>query len=117
MPKPFGTMRMTTRSELLYGGLFLLLALIARSVAMSLSASLLRDAMGMLSVVMLIGGVIVVVVGLWHAARRAENPPAQSGFSVPGWFPDLDDATLLRYWDGYAWTGDTAHRERTQVPS
>jgi hypothetical protein len=110
-------MRMTTRSELLYGGLFLLLALIARSVAMSMSASLLRDAMGMLSVVMLLGGVIVVVVGLWHAARRAENHPAQSGFSVPGWFPDLDDTTLLRYWDGYAWTGDTAHRESTRVQS
>ena len=117
MPKPFGTMRMTTKSELLYGGLLLLLALIARSVAMSLPASLLRDAMGMLSIVMLIGGVIVVVVGLWHAALRAGNPPAQAGFSVPGWFPDLDDATLLRYWDGHTWTGDTAHRESTRVQS
>jgi hypothetical protein len=37
---------------------------------MSMSANILRDAVSMLSVVMLIGGVIVVVVGLWHAARR-----------------------------------------------
>ena len=115
MPKPFGTMRITTRSELLFGGLLLLLALIARSIAMSLSASLLRDAVSMLSVVMLIGGVIVVVVGLWHAARRTENPTPHSGFSVPGWFPDLDDVTLLRFWDGHAWTGDTARREIEQV--
>ena len=74
MPKPFGTMRMTTRSELLYGSLFLLIALIARSVSLSMSVSFLRDSISMLSVVMLIGGVIVVVVGLWHAAGRANNP-------------------------------------------
>jgi hypothetical protein len=117
VPKPFGTMRMTTKSELLYGALCLLIALIARSVAMSMSVGLLRDMVSMLSVVMLIGGVIVVVVGLWHAARRAENPSPVPGFSVPGWFPDLDDETLLRYWNGNAWTGDTARREIAQVRS
>jgi hypothetical protein len=117
VPKPFGTVRISTRSELLYGGLLLLLALIARSVAMSMSVSLLRDAVSMVSVVMLVGGVIVVVVGLWHAARRAEPPSPRPGFSVPGWFPDLDDETLLRYWDGNAWTGDTSRRENAQVRS
>lgn len=25
---------------------------------------------------------------------------------VPGWYPDDDDATQQRYWDGVAWTGD-----------
>jgi sugar phosphate permease len=115
VPKPFGTMRMTTKSELLYGALFLLIALIARSVAMSMSANILRDAVSMLSVVMLIGGVIVVIVGLWHAASRAENPTSMTAPNVPGWFPDHDDATLLRYWDGSAWNGDTARRETTQV--
>jgi hypothetical protein len=70
MPKPFGTMRMSTKSELLSGALFLVLALIARSAAASLPANLLRDAVAMLSLVMLLGGIIVVVVGLWHAVSR-----------------------------------------------
>ena len=117
MPKPFGTMRMTTKSELLFGGLFLLIALIARSVSASMSVSFLRDAISMLSVVMLIGGVIVIVVGLWHAASRADNPTSPSGSPVAGWVPDPDDATLLRYWDGTAWTGETARRENVQVTS
>jgi hypothetical protein len=110
-------MRMTTRSELLYGALFLLVALIARSVSMSLSVSFLRDAISILSVVMLIGGVIVLVVGLWHAASRVENPTSPSGSRIAGWFPDPDDATLLRYWDGSAWTGETARRGNVQVTS
>jgi hypothetical protein len=115
VPKSFGTMRMTTASELLYGALFLLIALIARSVAMSISVSWLRDAVSMLSVVMLIGGVIVVVVGLWHAASRANNPAPMKAASPPGWFPDHEDATLLRFWDGNEWNGDTARRETAQV--
>jgi hypothetical protein len=110
-------MRMTTRSELLYGALFLLIALIARSVAMSMSVSLLRDMVSMLSVVMLIGGVIVVVVGLWHAASRANNPAPMTAASLPGWFPDHEDATLPRFWDGNEWNGDTARRENAQVTS
>ncbi len=117
MPRSFGTMRMTTKSELLYGALFLLIALIARSVSMSMSVSFLRDALSMLSVVMLIGGVTVVVVGLWHAARRAEPPTPQPAFSFPRWFPDPGDATLLRYWDGDRWTRETARRDDVQVPS
>lgn len=117
MPKPFGTMRMTTKSELLYGALFLLIALIARSVALSMSISFLRDAVSMLSVVMLIGGVIVVVVGLWHAASRANNPAPMTAVCLPGWFPDHEDATLLRFWDGNEWNGDTARRENVQVTS
>ena len=117
MPKPFGTMRMTTTSELLYGALFFLIALIARSVSLSMSVGFLRDMVSMLSVVMLIGGVVVIVVGLWHAARRAENPTPPSGPRLPGWFPDHNDATLLRYWDGNAWTAETARRETRQVQS
>ncbi len=73
MPRPFGTHHMSTTSELLYGVLFLLLALIARSAALSLPANFLRDGVGMLSVIMLLGGLIVIVVDLWHAASRAES--------------------------------------------
>ena len=95
MPKSFGTMRMTTKSELLYGALFLLIALIARSVSLSMSVSFLRDAVSMLSVVMLFGGVIVTVVGMWHAARRAESPTPGPVFPAfrPAGFPDPEDST------------------------
>lgn len=117
MPKPFGTMRMTTKSEILYAALFLLIALIARSVALSMPVSFLRDAVSMLSVVMLIGGVIVVIVSLWHAASRASNPAPALALPLPGWFPDHDDPTLLRYWDGIAWNGDTARREIAKAQS
>jgi hypothetical protein len=115
MPKPFGTMRMSTKPELLYGALFLLIALIARSVAVSMSVSFLRDAVSMLSVVMLVGGIIVVVVGLWHAARRADDSPPATAPAQAGWFPDQQDATLLRYWDGSGWNGDTARRDTAEA--
>jgi hypothetical protein len=69
----------------------------------------------MLSVVMLIGGVIVTVVGLWHAASRAEDPVSPSSSRIAGWFPDPADETLLRYWDGTSWTGETARRRTVQV--
>ena len=117
MPKSFGTMRMTTKSELLYGALFLLIALIARSVSLSMPVSFLRDSVSMLSVVMLIGGVIVIVVGLWHAASRVEHLASPSSSRIAGWFPDPADETLLRYWDGTAWTGETARRDDAHVPS
>jgi hypothetical protein len=117
VPKPFGSTRITTKSELLYGALFLLIALIARSIAMSMSVSFQRDVISMLSVVMLIGGAIVVVVGQWHAARRAENTTTRTPSPVPGRSPDLDRETLLRYCDGNAWTSDTARLATAQVGS
>jgi hypothetical protein len=118
MPTPFGVMRMSPKSELSYGALFLVVSLVARSVALAAPVGLLRDAVGVFSVVMLVGGVIVVIVGLWHAARRADHaPPAPRDAALgaptgdPGWFPDQVDSSLLRFWNGHAWTGDTARRK------
>ena len=115
MPTPFGTMRMTTKSELLYGALFLLLALITRSIALAMPGNFARDTVSMFSVIMLIGGVIVIVVALWHAAGRADRPPTLTMSNLPGWFPDPDDASLLRYWNGTEWDGDTATRENAVI--
>lgn len=33
-----------------------------------------------------------------------------------GWFPDPEDATALRYWDGQAWTEHRAPAQQPQVP-
>ena len=38
-----------------------------------------------------------------------------SASSLPGWFPDQDDVSLLRYWDGKQWNGDTARRETAKA--
>jgi hypothetical protein len=123
MPTPFGPMRMSTKSELSYGALFLVVSLVARSVALAAPVGLMRDLVGVFSVVMLVGGVIVVIVGLWHAARRAgQSPPAPGDGALgspsrePGWFPDQVDSSLLRFWNGHDWTGDTARREPSATP-
>ena len=123
MPTPLGPMRMSTKSELRYGALFLVVSLVARSAALAAPVGPVRDVVGVLSVVMLVGGVVVVLVGLWHAARRAEQAPAAPGDAVlgaptrePGWFPDQVDSSLLRFWNGHAWTGDTARRKTSPAP-
>ena len=79
MPRSFGTMRMTTTSELLYGALFFLIALIARSVSLSMSVGFLRDMVSMLSVVMLIGG--VVVIDLFAHDLRRRKPAGHRTFT------------------------------------
>lgn len=37
-------------------------------------------------------------------ARQA--PPAAGGLS-PGWYPDQNDPSLMRYYDGRVWTAQT----------
>lgn len=37
------------------------------------------------------------------------QPAAFQAFS-PGWYPDAEDGSLLRYFDGHTWTGHTAPR-------
>jgi Protein of unknown function (DUF2510) len=38
------------------------------------------------------------------AVRQA--PPAASGLA-PGWYPDQNDPSLMRYYDGRVWTAQT----------
>jgi uncharacterized protein DUF2510 len=35
-----------------------------------------------------------------------EVPPAASGLA-PGWYPDQNDPSLMRYYDGRVWTAQT----------
>ncbi|HZA08749.1 DUF2510 domain-containing protein [Mycobacterium sp.] len=38
-----------------------------------------------------------------------QQPMATSGLA-PGWYPDQNDATLMRYFDGRGWTSSTEPR-------
>ncbi len=37
---------------------------------------------------------------------RQQAPPAASGLA-PGWYPDQNDPSLMRYYDGRVWTAQT----------
>jgi hypothetical protein len=63
-----------------------------------------------------IAGMVAIVVMLIrsgeHPAERAVSadapPPVnESGASPSGWYPDPDDASQRRYWDGNVWTKRT----------
>jgi hypothetical protein len=75
-----------------------------------------------LLVVLLIIGAVVLVVRVAFAPRDraytepprvveqpvAQQPPA--GALAPGWYPDQNDQTLMRYFDGQVWTAKTQPR-------
>jgi hypothetical protein len=57
--------------------------------------------------VAVIAGFVVMVVG---SERRANNGRARTRIA-PGWYPDANDESLLRYFDGRVPTQKTAKRE------
>ncbi len=67
------SMRMSTRSELLSGITILATSLLMRAVASVSGVGLFRDFLGFFSVLLLLAGVGVVVVGLVHRVTRAND--------------------------------------------
>ena len=52
-------------------------------------------------------GLIWLVVALVTGKKSDDKPAPASATATPaGWYPDPDDASQLRYWDGNAWTED-----------
>lgn len=69
-----------------------------------------------LFVLALIAGVVAIVVlvvrgaehPVEHAVAPGTAPPVnEAGTSPSGWYPDPDDPSQRRYWDGNAWTKRT----------
>jgi len=76
MSRPFASMRMSTRSELVSGVTILSASLLMRAVSGASGAGLFRDLLGVLSVLFLFAGIGVLAVGFAHRVLRAEVPVA-----------------------------------------
>ncbi|WP_406816738.1 DUF2510 domain-containing protein [Mycobacterium sp. M23085] len=62
-------------------------------------------------IVAVISGIVLVIVKLAKPkvpqGQRVSGVPSAS---VPGWYPDQQDQTVERYFDGDAWTPSTRPR-------
>jgi uncharacterized protein DUF2510 len=45
-----------------------------------------------------------------HRGGQAQGAGGGAGQPAPNWYPDPRDPSLLRWWDGQAWTADTQPR-------
>ncbi|WP_245819533.1 DUF2510 domain-containing protein [Rhodococcoides yunnanense] len=61
--------------------------------------------------------VAIVLWLLWRAGSRktvvmqATTPTQPTGPMPPGWYPDMGDPTLQRWFDGHSWTSATLPRQ------
>jgi hypothetical protein len=86
-------------------------------------ALMLSGAMNSLIWILILVVIIAVVIAVLRAVMRPRDatvveqpvveqpvarqaPPASSGLS-PGWYPDQQDPSLMRYYDGRVWTAQT----------
>lgn len=63
-----------------------------------------------LLVVSVVIGAIVGLVMLIVKLAKSKTQPAPQSAVKPGWYPDPHDPSLLRYYDGQAWTAHTQPR-------
>jgi Protein of unknown function (DUF2510) len=64
--------------------------------------------------------ILVFVVTIYFARKRARRQNSTFGQdsagswpqpgTAPGWYPDQNDSSLMRYFDGQNWTSQTRHR-------
>jgi Protein of unknown function (DUF2510) len=79
---------------------------------------MLSGAINSLIWILILIAIIAAVVAVVRAMARPKSatvveqpvvrqaPPAASGLA-PGWYPDQNDPSLMRYYDGRVWTAQT----------
>ncbi|WP_156689378.1 DUF2510 domain-containing protein [Mycobacterium sp. Marseille-P9652] len=80
---------------------------------------MLSGAINSLVWILILIAVIAVVVAVVRAAARPREstvveqpvvrqaPPVATSGLAPGWYPDQQDPSLMRYYDGRVWTAQT----------
>ena len=92
-----------------------------RGVAVADVFNSLNSLIWLFVVLLIIGAVVMVVRAAFAPRDRAyterpviERPVPQETVAAsglaPGWYPDQNDQTLMRYFDGRAWTSRTQPR-------
>ena len=67
-----------------------------------------RPASAFFAIVFVVSAVVVLVKA--SSNPSAPQPPGQQAVVVANWYPDPNDPTLMRYFDGQNWTSQTAPR-------
>jgi hypothetical protein len=79
---------------------------------------MLSGILGTLIWILILLAIVAVVITVIRAMARPRGatvvdepvvrqaPPAASGLA-PGWYPDQNDPSLMRYYDGRVWTAQT----------
>lgn len=77
------------------------------------------DTFQIVVVVLVVGASLAVVAGfvaMLASGRRTASRTSESRIA-PGWYPDAQDKTLLRYFDGRVPTPETSRRGTTPAMS
>jgi hypothetical protein len=96
-PQPFNGVGITVALYLGSGVLALLSGLLAH-----------RPVSFLLAIILIGSGVAVLVQSM--SKPSAARPANQQAALAANWYPDPNDPTLMRYFDGQAWTSHTAPR-------
>jgi Protein of unknown function (DUF2510) len=78
---------------------------------MNLAAGVGAIVLAVLPVCLVAFGIVVLVRKL--AKPKSSSPQGISNASTvasPGWYPDPNESSLMRYFDGHAWTAETQPR-------
>jgi hypothetical protein len=64
--------------------------------------------MAVVSLVLGLGMYALPAVVTWLLLREGTRPVSLPAGPAPGWYPDPGESAAVRYWDGTAWTEQTA---------
>jgi hypothetical protein len=96
-PQPFNGVGIAVAVYLVFGVLAVILQLAA------------HNAFGVVLAIFFIASAVVVLLQS-SSKPSAGRPPSQQAGAAANWYPDPNDPTLMRYFDGRSWTSQTTPR-------